>query len=151
VVAVVSADKLNLVKSQVVEACILSDCRRAAVQQRQQHQQEQARQHAAAAAPAVSVVTVTSADCGQANHVTAFRKIRMPSPSPRRPLRVQCGCCVANRKRSGCGINPRTLPVSSQSPAILASEPLGFSGSGSSSMRVGSPEAAASCAARGDQ
>lgn len=58
---------------------------------------------------------------------TARRKILKPSGSPRRP-RVQCGAFVTVTYRSGCGIKPRTRPVSSVRPATFPMLPLGLSG-----------------------
>ena len=68
--------------------------------------------------------------CSANSHLknaTAFSKIA--SPSPRWCcLRVQRGCCVGSMCRSGCGIRPKTRPVSSHRPATFNWAPFGFAG-----------------------
>ncbi len=59
---------------------------------------------------------------------TAFRKIRRPSPSRPRPIRVHRGWWSGSTFRSGWGIRPRIRPVGSQTPATAPGEPLGLAG-----------------------
>ena len=60
--------------------------------------------------------------------LTAFRKMRNPSPYSLAPCRVQRGCWVPRIWRSGWGIRAKMRPEASLIPAILSTEPLGLWG-----------------------
>ncbi len=57
---------------------------------------------------------------------TAFLNIAIPAPSSGNSSLVHLGWFVLCWKASGCGIIPKTLPVSSHIPAMLSTEPLGL-------------------------